>query len=284
MKKRFAGISIHPSVLAFFFALAMPFPHAVAAEPPPLPPAPPQPAPEFTGTGSFQSRLVMLTDDVFLARAYEGGIRQRYAESGTPEADVRLALDSAIAGTPPYLQADFGDGEFEGAWEFIATPDKWPPTRAWRDIDRSGGDGYASERVGYCRGNRSDCNKWFEAGRHHSRSPRFGAGDRAEAEWANRVMEEPCRQGPEFKPTFDALQSAISNSGLAQADVQLTALLNPCGDVRDAWISMSSRNRQIDRAAVQWARGARFTSVLERLGTLGRRGTLGRLPFTFSAE
>jgi len=284
MKKRFAGMSIHASVLAFCAVLAMRFPHAVAAEPPPPPPPPPVPGPQFPGTGSFQSRLVMLTDDGLLTRAYEAGIRQRYADSGTLEADVRLALDSAIAGTPPYLHTDVGDGEFEGAWEFVATPGSWPPARAWRDIDRSGADGYAAERVGYCRGSRSDCGKWFEAGRHHSRSPRFGSGDRAETEWANRVMEEPCRRGPEFKPAYDTLQGAISSSGLAEAEVHLTALLNPCGDVRDVWVAKSSRNRDIDRAAIAWARGARFTSVLERLGTLGRRGTLGRLPFTFVAE
>lgn len=255
-----------------------------ASPPPPSPPLPPAPPAIHAGTGTFSSRLSPLKDDV-IARAYEAGLRMRFANRPTADADLQAAL--AAAATAPWLaypNADFEDGEFAGTWTFIRAQDDGLPTRAWRDIDRSGVDGYAAERIGYCRDSREACAAWFDAGRDRAPPPWSSAGRRAYAEWTNRVMEEPCRPEADHRPSLASLETRMARSGIEKANVSLLLLLNPCGEVRDLSVEASSGNRDIDRAAVQWARGARFPSVLQSLGSLGRRGTLGRLPFSFSVD
>ena len=270
---------------AHLFAAALSLGAALATQPGVAspPPPPPEPAPEFSGIGTFESRLAPTVKGDFIARAYEAGLRARLAEASGSNIKVKGSIAADGHGPLAHPEADLADGEFAGRWEFEA-PDGGLPTRAWRNIDHSVEAGYAAERIGYCKGSRKACNAWFETGRYRSRAPRYSAGRRAYAEWTNRVMEEPCSPGAEYRPSMVPLQTTMSRSGLEKADVALLVLLNPCGDVREASFITSSRNRDVDRAAIQWARGARFVSELQKLGTLGRRGTLGRLPFSFSTE
>lgn len=255
-----------------------------ASSPPPLPPAPPSPPATYTGTGAFVSRLSLANDD-FVARTYEAGLRARFADSPTADADVRAALDNAAAASSlAYPHMTWDDGEFAGSWTFVQAPEGGPPTRAWRDIDRSGADGYAAERIGYCRDSREACEAWFKTARDRAPRPRPGTSHRAYAEWTNRVIEEPCQPGADHRPSLAPLQARMARSGIEKAQVSLLMLLNPCGEVRDLSVEASSSNRDIDRAAIQWALSARFPSVIQSLGSLGRRGTLGRLPFSFTLD
>jgi TonB family protein len=251
--------------------------------------APPRPLPPptiqgHTGTGAFSSRLVIVKDDL-VARAYQAGLRARFATSPTVDADVSGVLESIANGVPlPYSNVDFLEGDFAGTWEFIDPPNDEQPMRAWRNIDRSDVDGYSAERIGYCRDSRVDCTAWFEAGRHRSASPQASAGDKAEAEWKSRVMQEPCQPNTELRPGLVSLQSVIARSGMTEARVVLLLLLNPCGEVRDASVAVSSRDRNVDSAAIRWARRARFVSTVQDLASFGNSGVLAKLPFSFTIE
>lgn len=236
-------------------------------------------AEQITGAGSFSSRLVIAEDDL-IASIYKKSLLERYAGISGAEQEADRTYESAKAGrTLPYASAQIAQGEFAGRWEFLA-PKGGLPTQAWREIDRSSATGYDAERIGYCLGKERACVAWFEAGRHRSRSPDQRAGKVAAVEWRNRVMEEPCKAKPEYRPPQTRMQSAIANSGMAAAEVILILLTNPCGDVRQVSIAKSSGRRSIDHAALEWASNARFPETSK---LLGGRGSLGRMPFTFVA-
>ena len=234
---------------------------------------------QITGTGSFSSRLVTVQDEL-IARVYKASLQERYAGISGAEQIAESTYESAkTAKVLPYSFGQIAEGEYAGRWQFIA-PKGGVPTLAWREIDRSSAKGYDAERIGYCRGKEKSCNAWFEAGRHLSRAPDQSAGMVALAEWRNRVMEEPCKARSEYRPSQARMQAAIASSGMDTAEVFVTVLTNPCGDVRQASIAKSSRRHIIDHAALEWVSNARFpeTSKLS-----SGRGTLGIMPFTFIA-
>lgn len=250
---------------------------ASAGPPPPPPPPPPPDGPVHTGIGRFESRLVIVEDDL-IARLYEQALRIRF-----PSAEqaylVRQLLQSPAAhgDQAAYGRAEFETGEYAGGWQFLS-PDGGPPTRAWRDIDRSGDQGFDAERIGYCRGEASDCERWFAEGRH--RTPRPGVAGRAQVEWKNRVMGEACPPQPAYRPDLAPVQSAVGRAALPKTRVELVVLLNPCGEVRDAMFRTSSRNREVDRALISWARRA----VLPQAQGLKPEGGYGLLPFDLEVE
>lgn len=255
-----------------------------AASPPTASPAPESEKAIPGGIGTFSSRLVVLEDDL-VARAYEAGLRMALADDSTAEADVSAALAHAATSMfLPYVNPRIEAGDFAGNWEFIQAKEGGLPKRAWRDIDASSIDGYAAERIGYCKDTREACMVWFEDGRNRSPQPRRSDGGRAYTEWSNRVMEEPCRLQADHRPGTSPLGAAIARSGIEKTELIMMLLLNPCGEVRDVSIVTSSGVRDVDYVAARWARGARFVSTLQKLGSLGRRGTVARIPFSLSND
>jgi hypothetical protein len=266
-----------PLVCAIAFAARA----ASSGPPPPPPPPPPQEAPLYSGLGHFEARLQTVEDDL-VARLYERTLRARFPADASGDAMVRTLLQAAQvrSGEPAYRHASIETGEFAGNWEFIASGGGLP-TRAWRDIDRSGETGYDVERIGYCRGGDDACGAWFASGRHRAPRPRLASGDRAEAEWINRVMQEPCDRQAEYRPSLAPLQAAVARAYLAPTDVALRLLHNPCGEVRDVGILQGSRNRDVDRALMTWARKA---VLPEAVRDSGGRGAVSLLPFRLYAE
>lgn len=276
-----------------------------ASSGPPLPPPAPLASLHGIAIGKFDSRLVHVHDDL-IARVYAQALRERFVEEAirekllaestdedvaetdevevdeaVVEARVRQTLAAANAdGEPRYPKATVTTEAYAGQWTFADLRDG-APTRAWRDIDRSDDGPYDAERVGYCRGDGKSCEAWFEAGRHRAPEPHHSIGTRARFEWENRVMREPCTPGPEYRADMEPLQRAITNSGRTKAQLEMFVLLNPCGEVRDAGFLKSSRDRDIDRAALRWVEQARFVSKVQATGGYG---TQGRLPFVFSTE
>ena len=97
-------------------------------------------------------------------------------------------------------------------------------------------------------------------------------------------MEEPCRLQADHRPGTSPLGAAIARSGIENTELIMMLLLNPCGEVRDVSIVTSSGVRDVDYVAARWARGARFVSTLQQLGSLGRHGTLAKIPFSLSLD
>ncbi len=247
---RTAGAGLSALCLAPAIAVAM----QAAAPPEPPPPPPPLQAYVETGIGSFESRLISVEDDL-IVRIYAQTLRERFADDKGGEAHVRALLTSpqTIGGSLVYASARIEQGEFAGHWSF-ESPEGGLPTRAWRDIDRSGEQGYDVERVGHCRGEPAACAHWFESGRDNAPEPRAEAGERAERQWVARVLQEPCVMHPAYQPSTAPLQMAVSRAGLGDAVVVLQLLHNGCGEVRQIRFVKSSGDRGVDRAVVAWTR------------------------------
>lgn len=271
-----AGAGLFGLCLAPAIAMAMQI--AAAPQPPPSAPSSAHPADVDTGVGRFASRLISVHDDL-IVRIYAQTLRERFADREGGEAEVRSLLSSpgSIGGSPFYASARIEQGEFAGRWSF-ESPDGGLPTRAWRDIDRSGAQGYDAERVGYCRGTTSDCAVWFEAKRHRSAQPDALTGERAQREWVQRVIHEPCAPVPPHRPSLAPLQTAVGRAGLPMTRVIVRLLHNRCGEVRQVQIVQSSRHRDIDREVIAWARG-----LVEAQPEHETRGFYSRVPFDLVA-
>lgn len=247
---------------------------------PPSPPAPPTMPAEDTGVGAFSSRLVRVEDDV-IRRRYEDIVRARYADAPDAAEQIRRTLRTPTTadGRLTIARGQITRGEFAGDWQFGAPAEGWP-TVAWQDIDRSDAAGYAAERIGYCLGSDDACAAWFDAGRHRAPMPAAETGTLAQQQWRQRVMREACTPVAAHRPSLAPLESAVGQAGLPPTRLAIGVLLNPCGEVRAAWVMESSRNRQVDRAAVAWAQRL---VMPEAVSGLGGTGTTGKLPMQVSA-
>lgn len=274
-------------------AMALASPIAVGKEDSPQPAQPRAEQEADNDVGTFESRLVILKGDDLVARAYLQALRTRFAEEDEDEdeerggaldgheQEVRRSLDmSARTRALQYPEAALASGEYYGRWVFEPNNGSLP-VKAWRDIDHSSVLGYSSERIAYCAEAPHVCQSWFEEGRHRSREPLTLSGN-ARLQWENRVFAEPCRKRDDYHPPQDELQAALLSSDLNEAWVELFVVLNPCGEVRDVSISRSSRNRDIDRAAIKWVRNGIFAARVQALG--GGRGTTGRIPVNLVRE
>lgn len=260
---------IHPMLRALFAALLLP--HSIAAAEPPAAgqstiPAQQAARPEYKpsmpdpslGTGELVSRLELVDDD-----------RIERAFRATGGSKVPLTSES-----------------FRGGWRFEASSSE-TPTRAWLENAgrRKGGkDGYLAERIGYCKDERTACEAWFEAGRHRSPRPNERAGKLAYQQWRNRIMEEPCIPRPAYQRTKAVLEYAAARSKLKPAYLLLEVTIDPCGEVRDATIAISSGKESLDRAALYWVVGNRYPMPERQPGSdtaSPSRGVVGLIPFDF---
>jgi TonB family protein len=78
-----------------------------------------------------------------------------------------------------------------------------------------------------------------------------------------------------YKPSVAPLVQALTQSGATSADLSLHLVFTADGTVTNVSIAKSSRDRNLDRAAMSWARAVKLCP--------GAPGD-GILPFSFSAE
>lgn len=269
----FAGLCLATSFAAAQTAAAR---DAATPESPPTPSA--LPVPDTTDSGRFSARLVQVEDDL-IVRVYTRALHERFGDNREGRAQARERLDW-LRGHPDQIAHEdvtIASGEFAGHWSF-ASPDGGLPTYAWRDIDRSGAHGYEAERIGYCIDEPAACADWFERGRDRSIAPDPRAGERAERQWAGRVLRESCVARPARQPSLMPLKRAAGRAGLGQAEIVVETLHNPCGEVRLARIATSSGNADVDRAAIVWAQKV----IAPPQGEL--RGYTSRMPMRFLDE
>lgn len=168
-----------------------------------------------------------------------------------------ISLDDYLA-SPDYTAAK-RMAYLNSIWKTTHTTHTWvfdkPDTpdgmivRALELEDLSGPSGYHIRAILHCYDEPYLC-KSFRDRQTPLLAPKpvATAGDLALLQWHNRVLSEPCtvfarnmRQPP--YPTT-ALRNGIEGS------VIVGIFFNSCGNVRDAWVQQSSRNRELDRAAV----------------------------------
>jgi TonB family protein len=123
------------------------------------------------------------------------------------------------------------------------------PTKALQIADKSDSSGYKLDVTVYCTGNETECEPYIAA-KKSMLAPHPGGmqSDTAYQQWHNRVKLESCDVRPKSmsQPRYpsQALRDGIGGT------VRIGFLYNRCGNVRDAWIATSSRNRDLDRAAL----------------------------------
>ncbi len=153
-----------------------------------------------------------------------------------------------------YLAPDFGNN--------------WP-TKVIQIADKSTSGGYKVELTAYCSGTELECTPYFAAQKNMlAPRPKGMQSDKAYQQWRNRVSQENCvaqaanLSNPRYPPI--ALRDGISGT------VRVGFIYNNCGNVRDAWIETSSRNRDLDRAALKEALKWQIdTSTLPEKGKSG---------------
>lgn len=143
---------------------------------------------------------------------------------------------------------DVASGSLAGQWKFHNPGAQRWPTQALR-IEFPEPDRYKVRATLYCIASRSDCTRLMATTRQmKAPQPSWNAGESLRRQWYELVVRERCSAGPHHAPAPRyppaALRSEISGV------VTLRILLNPCGEVRGTWITASSRNRDLDRAAV----------------------------------
>jgi TonB family protein len=156
---------------------------------------------------------------------------------------------------------------------------RWP-SRAWTITDRGNDDQYDLERTGYCDDGSDICTAWLAKELSRALAPNTNKDTNSYRQWLTHIMTEPCEPVPAYRPSQVAMQVAISRSPIESATMSLIVVLNPCGEVRDVSIQTSSHDRDIDRAAIQWAQRAIFP---EQTAATPGHGIVGLIPFNFTA-
>jgi TonB family protein len=137
-----------------------------------------------------------------------------------------------------YQAPDFGNG--------------WP-SKALQIVDQSDSIGYNVEVKVYCTGIEYECATYVAAQIKSILAPRPNSipTDIAYKQWRNRIKQEACIVRPANLSTPRYPPQALRN-GIG-GTVRIGFIYNSCGNVRDTWIDASSRNRDLDRAALNEA-------------------------------
>jgi TonB family protein len=177
-------------------------------------------------------------------------------------------------------QIAFMDGDDVVVWVFEPPVNeaRWP-SRAWTLIDHGNEGQYDLERIGYCDDGAEICAAWLAKELSRALAPNTAYDSNSYSQWLSHVMTEPCESVPAFRPSQSTMQVAISRSPMKSAKMSLIVVLNPCGEVRNVSIQTSSHDRDIDRAAIQWAQRAIFP---EQTAATPGHGIVGLIPFDFA--
>ena len=143
------------------------------------------------------------------------------------------------------------------------------PSKVVQITDKSTAIEYNVEVTAYCSANEAECAPYISAQKKMlAPRPNLMRSDIAYKQWLNRVQHESCLaqsanlSHPRYPP--QALRDGIGGT------VRIGFLYNACGNVRDAWIETSSRNRDLDRAALNEALKWQIdTSTLPNKGKSG---------------
>lgn len=234
-----------------------------ASPPTPVPPAPPPPDP----TPALRADWRLIVTDP--AKPGSVGALYRVARGLR---DAESGLTATVTHYEPARSLfHFMTDAHPSVWKFF-DPDRsdWP-TRALHVVDRSTEDDYAitvhvlcEDAAASCAELRSQAESW------PAPEPGTQVSSISHRQWQRLVQAEACTEGPVHQPTPPYPPAALRAG--AQGAVSVLVLLNPCGEIRGAWIEKSSGNRDIDRSAVRTLKTWR----------MHEHSVLGRVPIAFS--
>jgi TonB family protein len=226
------------------------------------------PAPNIVGAPAPQAPewLTLVDGDDLpqgVAGWYEELLRKTLGVSGGKIAGSRL--EASLSYRREWSEFTVYVGPHAGIWTFVAPAGSRWPTQAMR-FNFGGAERYAVTAHLYCSDDAATCAR-FRTEAPTMRAP-MGRDLREDTsayqQWLTLVRTEPCAQGPELinPPKYPA--SAFRNG--AYGIVQVRAFVNACGEVRDVRIHKSSRNHELDRAALDATRWWRLSSRVGQEG------------------
>ena len=165
------------------------------------------------------------------------------------------------APVPPFVELQAAPGEFAGQWRFHARRGDDPPHAAWR-LTLPESPPYVVIAQLYCDDPNGGCEPlrrelaWLQAPRPDSAATMD--------QWLAIITAGPCESGPVRMPPPPFPPRALREE--ASGSVRVLVAHDACGQVRHASVYQSSRNRELDRAAVQAARRWRIAPPAESTG------------------
>lgn len=170
----------------------------------------------------------------------------------------------------------------EGEWEFLppTAGARWP-TSAIRTVNRSTEQRFDVERIVYCAERVGSCQPAMAlADARAVPRPAFSSGSPSSTQWLEYVHARTCTPGEASMPAPRYPPSVLR---LAQGGtVKMTLVVDPCGQVHDAWVSQVSGIPDLDRAAL--ATALRWRVPLQDADITAGRGATVRVPVTFAPE
>lgn len=170
----------------------------------------------------------------------------------------------------------------EGRWHFVtpAVGERWPDG-AVRTLDRSTAERFDVERIVHCSADAGSCvSVQALAGTLPIPRPSFGPDAASTAQWRRHIESRACTPGPASTPAPPYPASARARG--AGGTVVLGLLVDPCGQVHDAWVESTSGVTEFDRAAVRTAQ--RWRVAMPAAGSEPGRGATLRVPISFQPE
>ena len=233
---------------------------AVPAPPPPPPEVPVLYAPTGTsGIGTYKLNLGTLDADSLLEN-FKNQLWLQDAEYR--RVDQRPTLSREKFDKTYDFQNKLASLNSSKQWSYTTKRNTWIyqapviegdwPTRALQIIDKSSPDGYHVEVIIHCYEPADNCRQYIaEKKQLPAPRPATFADDLSYAQWKNRVAAEPCQKLPTImaSPKYPVQELRDGVVGT----VRIGVYFNACGNVRDAWVEQSSRNRNLDRAALNKA-------------------------------
>lgn len=221
-----------------------------------LPATPAMPAQEVNGSGRFEirdgTRDRSWLDERFREALWQNDAVLRELNGQSPRSLEKYLSSTDYSTVKQWLalSGTWKSGNATHSWVFDE-PDQPGGliARALELEDLSGPAGYHVRATVHC----YDAPEFCKAYRNRQMpllapKPALASGDLAQRQWHNRVNTESCTvfarnmRQPRYPET--ALRNGIEGS------VLVGIFFNSCGNVRDAWVQQSSRNRELDRAAV----------------------------------
>jgi TonB family protein len=223
-----------------------------------------------------------------------GSVAARYQALLT----AQLQADAELYGKQAWLKQFLASAEFRFGpatfsdtdthspveWHFQSPGDARWPTRAIRRQFQAGTP-YRVQVEVHCDDTAKACADFVEQARRMpaprppfptSATADLQAWDQSTRAWREIVLREACEPGARQMPAPRYPSSALRQG--VTGKVILILLANPCGEVRDATIEVSSRSRDLDRAALDVARRWRVNMPADvPPGT----GAIMRVPITF---
>jgi TonB family protein len=222
-------------------------------------PAPPPAAPSWMELGSHDAapgEVASLYQSLYLAQCVP------YSTSKDPELLRKFQETAEFRYQQECAHLSVYDGPLQGEWDFQAPAgalDRWPSIARHIEFANES-TSYKAKITVYCRQSADDCRKYANDTLNipPPRPLRFAWPGTSEEDkgWKEAVGSESCVPGPaqDEPPEYprDELANGVTGS------VGLLILTNRCGDARDVVIEKSSRNRDLDRAAIKAAQQWRF--------------------------